>query len=248
MNNYEERVDPARKNTGIFKEHMATYNYSAQYVHGKKVLDLGCGNGYGTHFLSSCAESVTGVDISKEAVQFSKEHFKAENLNYTVMDATKLEFDSGSFDCVVSFEVLEHVSDYEKMIGEASRVLKEAGVLILATPNGLYENGRNPYHVKDFTDLELRALLQKYFGKVEILGQSKSMRVKKLLEGNAFKRVMRIIDPLGFRNLLITGALRKKVYHLFGQFVEEDIRIEDFVVSKEETGKAEILIARCEKQ
>ena len=248
MKTHDERVDPSQNSSGVFKEHLATYNFAVKFINKNEVLELGSGNGYGTHLLSDYAGKITGVDISEEAVSYSNEKYKARNLVYTVMDITKLVFSDESFDIVVSFEVIEHIREYEKVICEAKRVLRIGGSFLLATPNGKYSTGKNPYHVKDFLMDELRLLLGKYFGIVEFYGQSKNNRVKEVLkEGNAFKKIMRKVDFLNLRNLILRGAIRKNIYHLFGFSVEEDLLVEDFVISTERPEDADILIARCVK-
>jgi len=62
--------------------HIATYEFASKYVKGKRVLDYGCGSGYGSYILSSLADNVTGVDISIEAVDFAKINYSANNLNF----------------------------------------------------------------------------------------------------------------------------------------------------------------------
>jgi len=80
-NNYLERVDLLQSNTGVYKEHLSLYNFARKFVLDKEVLDIGCGTGYGTFFLSNIAKSVIGVDISIDAINRAKENFSFSKFN-----------------------------------------------------------------------------------------------------------------------------------------------------------------------
>jgi SAM-dependent methyltransferase len=84
-------------------------------VWGKKVIDLGCGTGYGTYMLSWGARQAVGVDIDVDAIAFAAAHFQAPNLTYAAMDITRRGFNGEIY---VAFEVLEHLDDPAALIAK----------------------------------------------------------------------------------------------------------------------------------
>lgn len=156
-------------------DHIARYRFASRFLPGKRVVDLGSGAGYGSHALSRVANRVTGVDLSGEAVAHASSHYVEPNLSYQVGDVTRLPFDSGTFDAVVSFEVIEHLEDPEDLVIEAKRVVKEDGVFIVSTPDKqTYSNDRNSinlYHPSEMYAPEFRELLERHFERVEIYRQ-----------------------------------------------------------------------------
>ena len=87
--------------------HVATYQYAFKFIAGKRVLDFGCGSGYGSYMLSGMAHSVTAVDVSREAVDFAKEKHAAANLVFKTIP----ELADEKYDVITSFQVIEHVSN-----------------------------------------------------------------------------------------------------------------------------------------
>ena len=132
---------------------------------GKKVLDIGCGDGVLVYLLAKAGAVVTGVDNEEHGLRFAEENLKARNekgdLSYAFVNtsAYTLPFEANSFDLVVSSEVIEHVQEPERMVREATRVLKVGGKLILTTPYRVTEKPQDPNHVKEYFPSELEALL-----------------------------------------------------------------------------------------
>lgn len=166
------------------EQHFSRYKFASQFVKNKKVLDFGCGSGYGSALLAGAAAHVTGVDISQEAIDHARDHYQKENNKFftaDVVDAKLLESDS--FDVVVSFEVIEHLPDRGRYLREACRLLKPGGVFIVSTPNKKYsspglEKPSNPYHVIEFYLKDFKDLLSEHFGKIEIHGQDPQSKIK----------------------------------------------------------------------
>jgi len=86
---------------------------------------MGCGDGYGTVHLSSVAEYAVGIDISRETIEQARAKYERHNLAFEVMDCYSLDYPSGRFDLVCSFEVIEHVDDCNKYLSEIRGVLKK---------------------------------------------------------------------------------------------------------------------------
>ena len=156
-------------------EHMHRYAEVCSCLQGKKVLDIACGEGYGSALLAEVAQSVVGVDISQEAIDHASTTYVQENLHFIQGSATKLEFADASFDAIVSFETIEHLAEQEQMIAELTRVLRPDGILIMSSPNRpIYseESGElNEFHVKELDLDEFNSLLSQHFENICFYGQ-----------------------------------------------------------------------------
>ena len=104
-----ERCVPAHMSGGIkvYQHHLARYNFALMYARKKNVLDASCGCGFGTNILFDVSESIIGVDISHEAIDYARERY---NGIFEVFDLEK-DFPEGKFDMVISFETIEHLED-----------------------------------------------------------------------------------------------------------------------------------------
>lgn len=158
--------------------HQSDYVRAQKLVIGKIVLDLGCNSGYGTNLLSQTCGRVTGVDVSPEAISTAKSKYQSNNMSFQLIDGITLPFESDSFDVITSFQVLEHIENYDNYFSEICRVLKPDGVLLLTTPNADIRvmPGSKPWnrfhvHVHEFRGHELSQFLKKYFPLVTVLGQ-----------------------------------------------------------------------------
>lgn len=98
-----------------------------------RILEIGCGHGDITRgYIAPHCASVLATDIVD---RFRTEG--ADNITFQVEDALHLSFPDGSFDGVVSVDVIEHVDDDERFVRESIRVLKPGGTLFFTTPNRL---------------------------------------------------------------------------------------------------------------
>ena len=114
----------------IWYEHIHRYAFAGELVRGKRVLDAACGEGYGAAQLVCTAQSVKAVDISDEAISHAQRRYRAENLEFRVADCCKLPFPDDEFECIVSFETLEHLEDQAGLLKEFRRVLAPDGFLL----------------------------------------------------------------------------------------------------------------------
>jgi ubiquinone/menaquinone biosynthesis C-methylase UbiE len=169
-----ERVIPGLVDVDLWNEHFSRYTFAARLARRKRVLDVGCGAGYGTHELALTALAATGVDVSEDAIGYAREHYRRDNLRYELGSATELPFPDASFDLVVAFEVIEHLEEWSKLLTEARRVLAPGGQLVVSTPNKLYyaesreQSGPNPFHTHEFEIEEFRAALAAVFPHVSM--------------------------------------------------------------------------------
>ena len=108
-------------------EHLHRYLLAAELAKGRRVLDIACGEGYGSDLLSQVARLVVGVDIAIEAFEHASLRYHRPNLKFVAGSCTTIPLASGSVDVVVSFETLEHVAEHEAMLKEVRRVLVPSG-------------------------------------------------------------------------------------------------------------------------
>lgn len=188
-----ERVVKERdKNTlyYVFFEHFYRYCLARGYCRNKLVLDAGCGTGYGTYELSKFAKKVTGIDISEQAIDFCKNNYAQPNIEFLTMDFRTMDFKTSSFDCVVSFEILEHIVEQEKFLEEVKRVLKPGGKLIISTPDkenyrkGFAKGDYNRFHKRELSRHEFEHLLRSYFSIERLYGQVEVGKSKKNISTN----------------------------------------------------------------
>ena len=170
-----ERFIPGSAETEIDLEHYHRYLAASQLVEGLAVLDVASGAGYGSAILRTRAKSVVGVDVDEQAVASARENFQAPRLTFQQGDCTDLPFRDKTFDAIVSFETIEHITEHEKFLDECRRVLKPEGLLIISTPERQRYNEQlaepNPHHLKELSEDELRLLLKARFANVSLSGQ-----------------------------------------------------------------------------
>lgn len=162
-----ERVVPGKTDPDLMNEHWARYQFAKPLVHGKLVVDAGCGVGYGSAFLAASARLVLALDISTEALGAAREEYSHPKMALINADCGRLPLPDASVDVVASFEVIEHMDDWQTLISEAARVLAPQGQLLVSTPNRIYSQESrqepNPYHVHEFEYSEFESELRKYF-------------------------------------------------------------------------------------
>jgi SAM-dependent methyltransferase len=166
-----ERLVPEQQHGQlVHAEHLARYRWAAQLAGSRRVLDVACGEGYGTDILAAAgAREAVGVDLDAGAVAHATAKYHAPA--FIEGDIASLPFDSGSFDLVVSFETIEHVGDPERALAELHRVLGEDGLLVISTPNKHRYLVENEFHEREFTHEEFVELLAARFPVVEVLLQ-----------------------------------------------------------------------------
>ena len=148
-------------------EHWHRYLIAQQYVKGLRVLDVASGEGYGSHLLALHAASVVGVDVSATAVAHSNARYVAANLNYVAASCVNIPAPDASFDVIVSFETIEHITEHEAFLREVDRLLAPDGLFIISSPNRPEYSDRtgykNEFHLKELDRTELKTLLDPHF-------------------------------------------------------------------------------------
>ena len=152
-------------------DHVRRYVWAEKFIGGMKVLDAGCGHGYGSAYLADgTAREIVGIDSDRKAIRFASETYQNPKLHFEVMDVSRLMFQPESFDAVISFEVIEHLVDTTPYLREIKRVLKTDGLFLLSTPNKRFHerfsrDGKplSRFHVHEYYPQELYSLLEDYF-------------------------------------------------------------------------------------
>ena len=168
-------VVPEEHDARFVAQHLAAYAFARRLMQGKRVLEVGFGEGYGANYLAEVAADITGVDTAPGNIPRAQAKYHRPNLHFRQMDACRLAFDDGAFEMVGSFQVIEHIPEPNLLthLREIHRVLAPNGLYCCSTlnlehnmkPGKPYE--KLPYHEKEFTGPELRALLEQVFPRVE---------------------------------------------------------------------------------
>ncbi|HYZ85222.1 MAG TPA: methyltransferase domain-containing protein [Bryobacteraceae bacterium] len=170
-----ERVIPGQVDVDLWNEHISRYAFASRYASGARVLDIGCGTGYGTAELAQCAATCTGIDVSHDALCYASEHYRG--IRWVQASATSIPFRDEAFDMLTCFEVIEHLEDWRALLHEARRLLSPSGKLLVSTPNRSFYaetrklSGPNPFHVHEFDYQEFRDALEGLFPHVSIYTQ-----------------------------------------------------------------------------
>src|SRR5436305_3028233 len=158
-----------------FRRHLAVYEWVAARVGGSRVLDMACGEGYGSEVLSRSAASVVGLDANPEAHEHAQLRYRRENLSFE-RGVVELYGEPGGYDAVVFLQTIEHVQDPVGVLKHFRALLAPGGVAYISTPNvrTLAPAGQvksdNPWHLREYTAEEFDALCRSVFDQVELLG------------------------------------------------------------------------------
>jgi ubiquinone/menaquinone biosynthesis C-methylase UbiE len=206
-------------------EHVHRYDVAVKRLKGnEKILDIACGTGFGSDILAQYTKNtVIGGDIVPEVVAECRETWHRPNLKFEVLDGTKLPYEDGYFDVIVSYETIEHTTQYVEMLNEFNRVLKPNGTAFISTPNFPINSpsGKvtNPYHTQEFTYDELDKILRGAFKNVDITGQEYSRyrnasfgkNMASVIETVLLQRGIRKI-PMSWQDGLMKGLIGKQLY------------------------------------
>ena len=169
-----ERLVPGASDPDLENEHLARYRFAESLCPGRRVLDAGCGVGYGSQWLARAGAIVVAVDIDAKSLRYGQSKYPGGD--FLQGDCVALPFQDSSFDLVVAFEVIEHLSDWADLISEAGRVLAPGGLLLVSTPNrACYrQDGQepNPFHVHEFDYDEFRSALAECFAHCAVYAEN----------------------------------------------------------------------------
>jgi 2-polyprenyl-3-methyl-5-hydroxy-6-metoxy-1,4-benzoquinol methylase len=168
-----------------FRRHLVVYEWIAARVGGGRVVDMACGEGYGSAVLAASAASVTGVDANPEAHEHARLRYVRSNLRF---ERDLVETFAEPCDAVVFLQTIEHVEDPGAILEHFKSMLNPGGLAYVSTPNLLTlappgaEKSENPWHLREYRAEEFGALCRAHFGRVELLGlfHARKLRVHEL--------------------------------------------------------------------
>jgi len=195
--NSGERILLEKETPLMIARHFSAYRFVKDYISNKQVLDIGCGEGYGTHYLSGFAREAVGIDYDDSIINYAKDKYRKENLRFYCFNIEDLHNFAKKFNVICSFQVIEHLRDTDKFLEDIKALLEEGGVFICSTPNRLdasphSETPFNKFHAKEYDFLEFKELIERHFKDAEMFG------LKRGKELNFYRRIKKI----GFCNFL----------------------------------------------
>lgn len=208
----------------IYAMHAASYGFVETLCAGRKVLDLGCGSGYGTHRISKVAEEAHGVDVAGDAIAYARSHYSNRNLHFQQVQAdSPLPYPAMSFDVVLSFQVIEHVLDDASYLREARRVLKPGGRLVVITPdrkNRLLPGQKpwNRWHVREYSMSGLVEKIGRLFQVTEQLRMGADWSIA-AIEINRYSRTKWLTLPVTLP--FVPEVLRRGALDLVHSFLDK---------------------------
>jgi SAM-dependent methyltransferase len=211
-----------------FQRHLVVYRWIASRVGGRRVVDLACGEGYGSAVLARTAISVVGVDANPEAFDHARLKYSGPKLTF---ERNMLELWEGDVDCVVFLQTIEHVQDPDAVMARIRALIGRDGVAYVSTPNVLTlapegeERSGNPWHVREYRAEEYRALCERHFGSVELLG---------LFHARKLRAHQVAIEHLGWDAVHAALKITKPFYDRFTPAISE----RDFALRSEGLDRA----------
>lgn len=169
MSSVKEREDILKQISISYNSviHKKRYEIVKNFALGK-VLDVGCGLGYGSEIIKNTTNQIIGIDIDKESIDYARKNY-GDFANFLVYDGKKIPFPDEHFDLVCSLEVIEHIDKnyHEAFYNEIKRVLKKGGILVISTPNRNFFikkimktfGWKNPYHKYEYSLSEFENFL-----------------------------------------------------------------------------------------
>jgi len=184
-----------------FRRHEAAYEFLLPYATVRSVLEVGCGEGYGTARFAEVAGRVIGLDYDPAAVAHAAARYATPS--FLRANLAALPVRDAALDVVATLQVIEHVWDHAQFVRECLRVLRPGGTLLVTTPNRLtFSPGRetpiNPYHTHEFTAAELSELLTRCgFTDLDVRGLHADARLRDLdaAHGGSFAHAQLAAPP-----------------------------------------------------
>src|SRR5438552_8988347 len=136
-----------------FRRHLAVYEWIAARVAGLRVLDMACGEGYGSKVLAATAASVVGVEANPQAYEHARLRYRRENLRF---ERALLETFSQRADAVVLLQTIEHLEQPERVLAHLRALVGSGGAVFISTPNVLTlapkgaPRSDNPWHIREY--------------------------------------------------------------------------------------------------
>jgi SAM-dependent methyltransferase len=212
MTRTAERLVPdevtSRTDAAVDVRHRFAYALVPRYAAaGARLLDVGCGVGYGAAIVAGAVGEYVGVDVAPDAIAYAHARYAGPQARFATFDGRRLPFADAAFGVVTSFQVIEHVADVEAFLAELERVARAGAPILITTPNRLLrlrpgERPWNRHHLREYDAAGLRDALRR-FERVEIAGicGSEALERVELARLHRARRIARL-DHLGLRHAL----------------------------------------------
>ena len=171
--NFGERQESGRHDWGYYA-HLSIYAFAAEFVRGRRCLEIGCGTGYGAQYLEAegGAASVVAIDKDESQIEELRTRFPTITFLPRDLDLDGLNVAAHSVDVVFSSNVFEHLAYPDPVLTAAASALAEDGVAIIAVPpimtvGMLAENAKNVFHINNIPIWAWTAKLGRYFQSVQ---------------------------------------------------------------------------------
>lgn len=189
-----ERTDPINEGSHPFYcQYRAVYEYAKKFVTAQRVMDAGCGEGYGAKLLAENASQVVAIDNDRKTIQRARQRYRQSNLQFHIGDIGQLSVGlSHAFDVVCCFHTIEHLKEPTLFLQRIGKILSNSGVLLISTPNREKTFIEWPYHEREYTVREFRSLLSSCFEDVTLyaLHASNSMSQFRDIQARAVHRII----------------------------------------------------------
>ena len=248
-----ERIDPTDTEfQHQLADHVARYDFASRFCLDRSVVDVACGNGYGTKYLAGFATDCLGVDIDAEAVELATSLYAGEGCSFRCDDCRSIGSYGRKFDVAVSFETVEHIEAQaqKEFIDAVAEALTPGGTLIASTPNRLIWENRNPFHVNELTPDGFRALLSTRFSRVELFGQRLSpYSTEHTLHHRRVANLSRTIRafPTALMSKLLPFAVARPPHRNSDRLAVEVAPWHYTFYNFEDISSADVIIAVCRK-
>jgi SAM-dependent methyltransferase len=221
-----------------FRRHLAVYRWLAARCAGRRVVDMACGEGYGSAALAESAAEVVGVDANPEAFEHARLRYRAPNLHFERELVEQFEH-GAPYDAIVFLQTIEHVDEPQRLLERFASLLAAGGVVYVTTPNRLTlappgaERSGNPWHVREYAPEEFAGLVRPVFGSVEFFGlfHARKLRAHELALKAGWDRVHPAL------------RLTKRFYGRFVPAIDE----RDFVLREGSLERSLDLLAVCRR-
>jgi len=181
-----------------FRRHLVVYEWIAARVAGLRVVDMACGEGYGSDVLARTAYEVVGVDANPQAHEHARLRYRAANLRFA---RDLVDTFSEPTDAIVFLQTIEHLQQPGAVLEHFRSLLRGGGPVFLSTPNVLTlapkgaPRSDNPWHVHEYRLGEFERLCNEHFSSVELLGlfHARKLRAHELALRAGWDRVHRAL-------------------------------------------------------
>lgn len=233
--NTGERILPEKETPLMIARHLSAYAFAGSYFVDRHVLDVGCGEGYGSFYLAALAREVTAIDYDSVIIEHARRRHAKDNLRFIVLDVKDLDTITEHFWGICSFQFIEHIREAGGFLENIRRLLMDDGIFICSTPN---KNDASPgsdvplnrFHVREYLFEEFQSLLGEYFNQVKIFGLKRSRRL------NFYMR----LKKSGICNVLPDGLNPVKRFY-------SQVTCKDFVIDSDVPWEALDFISVCRK-